>query len=149
MKPEQEESMNIFTKILSVLVALEFLYIFYLETIATTSDKTSNVFGMTKDELGQKNVNVLFKNQGVYNGLLSVLILLAVFVFASKAAVICLMAYIVAVALYGSFTSNPNRADWRSSPLSPASSDLHRYLPGSRPQRRPRKNGRGFRPLRG
>ena len=95
--------MNIFTKILSVLVALEFLYIFYLETIATTSDKTSNVFGMTKDELGQKNVNVLFKNQGVYNGLLSVLILLAVFVFASKAAVICLMA----VALYGSFTSNP------------------------------------------
>ncbi len=93
--------MNIFTKILSVLVALEFLYIFYLETIATTSDKTSNVFGMTKDELGQKNVNVLFKNQGVYNGLLSVLILLAVFVFASKAAVICLMAYIVAVALYG------------------------------------------------
>lgn len=55
--------MNIFTKILSVLVALEFLYIFYLETIATTSDKTSNVFGMTKDELGQKNVNVLFKNQ--------------------------------------------------------------------------------------
>ncbi len=99
--------MNIFTKILSVLVALEFLYIFYLETIATTSDKTSNVFGMTKDELGQKNVNVLFKNQGVYNGLLSVLILLAVFVFASKAAVICLMAYIVAVALYGSFTSNP------------------------------------------
>lgn len=99
--------MNIITKILAVLVALEFLYIFYLETIGTASEKTSKVFGMTREELEQKNVNVLFKNQGVYNGLLSVLILLAVFAFASKTAVICLMVYIVAVALYGSFTSNP------------------------------------------
>ncbi len=100
-------TMNIITKILSVLVALEFLYIFYLETIATSSEKTSKVFGMTTDELKQKNVSVLFKNQGVYNGLIAVLILLAVFAFASKAAVICLMVYIVAVALYGSVTSNP------------------------------------------
>ena len=99
--------MNIITKILSVLVAAEFIYIFYLETIATTSAKTSKVFGMTTEELSQKNVTVLFKNQGVYNGLISLLILLAVFAFASKAAVICLMVYIVAVALYGSFTSNP------------------------------------------
>ena len=99
--------MNNVPQVLSVLVALEFLYIFYLETAATTSDKTSKVFGMTTEELSQKNVNVLFKNQGIYNGLLSVLILIAVFAFASKAAVICLMAYIVAVALYGSFTSNP------------------------------------------
>ena len=99
--------MNIVTEILSVLVAIEFFYIFYLETVATSSDKTSKVFGMTKEELSQKNVNVLFKNQGVYNGLLSVLILLAVFAFASKAAVVCLMAYIVAVAAYGSATSNP------------------------------------------
>lgn len=100
-------NMNIVTEILSVLVAIEFFYIFYLETVATSSDKTSKVFGMTKEELSQKNVNVLFKNQGVYNGLLSVLILLAVFAFASKAAVVCLMAYIVAVAAYGSVTSNP------------------------------------------
>jgi len=89
------------------LVALEFLYIFYLETIATSSEKTSKVFGMDVDELKRDSVNTLFKNQGVYNGLISVLILLAVFVFASKAAVICLMVYIVAVALYGSVTSNP------------------------------------------
>ena len=101
------EIMNVITKVLSVLVALEFLYIFYLETLATTSKKTSSVFGMTTEELSQKNVKVLFKNQGVYNGLLSVLILLAVFAFASKAAVVILMAYIVAVALYGSLTSNP------------------------------------------
>ena len=99
--------MSVITKILAVLVALEFLYIVYLETIATSSEKTSKVFGMDVDELKRDSVNTLFKNQGVYNGLISVLILLAVFVFASKAAVICLMVYIVAVALYGSVTSNP------------------------------------------
>lgn len=99
--------MSLLTKILSVLVAAEFLYIFYLETIATTSDKTSKVFGMSREELSRKSVNVLFKNQGVYNGLISVLIVLSVVAFDSKAAVVSLMLYIVGVALYGSVTSNP------------------------------------------
>ena len=96
--------MSLITKIFAVLVALEFLYIFYLETLATASDK---VFGMTADELKRDSVNTLFKNQGVYNGLISVLILIAVFAFSSKTALIFLMIYIVAVALYGSLTSNP------------------------------------------
>lgn len=99
--------MNVLTKMFAVLVAAEFLYIFYLETVATDSKKTAKVFGMTVEELRQKNVNVLFKNQGVYNGLISVLILIAVFVFSSQTAVICLMLCIIAVALYGSFTSSP------------------------------------------
>ena len=100
--------MSLITKIFAVLVALEFLYIFYLETLATASDKTAKVFGMTADELKRDSVNTLFKNQGVYNGLISVLILLiAVFAFSSKTALIFLMIYIVAVALYGSLTSNP------------------------------------------
>ncbi|WP_108775358.1 DUF1304 domain-containing protein [Lactimicrobium massiliense] len=99
--------MNIVTKILAVLTALEFLYIFYLETLATDSAKTSSVFGMTQEELRQKNVNVLFKNQGVYNGLIAVMIFLAVFAFDSLKGVICLMCYIIGVAAYGSITSNP------------------------------------------
>lgn len=99
--------MNIVTRILAILVAVEFLYIMYLETFATASDKTSKVFGMEKDELQRKSVSTLFKNQGVYNGLLAILILLAVFAFASKTALIFLMLYIIAVAVYGSFTSNP------------------------------------------
>ena len=99
--------MSLITKVLAVLVAAEFFFIFYLETVATASGRTSKVFGMDIEELKRSSVNTLFKNQGVYNGLLAVLILLAVFAFASKAAVICLMVYIVGVALYGSFTSNP------------------------------------------
>jgi putative membrane protein len=100
-------SMHIVTTVLATLVALEFLYIMYLETFTTTSQKTSQVFGMSTDELTRDSVNTLFKNQGVYNGLLSVLILVAVFAFVSKTAVVALMLYIICVAAYGSVTSNP------------------------------------------
>lgn len=93
--------MTVLTKALAVLTALEFFYILYLETFATTSEKTAKVFGMSREELSRKSVNTLFKNQGIYNGLL------AVFVFASKTAVMVLMGYIILVALYGSVTSNP------------------------------------------
>lgn len=99
--------MSIITMVLAALTAAECFFIFFLETIATSSQRTSKVFGMSVEELDRKSVNVLFKNQGVYNGLIGVLILLALFVFASKTAVVCLMGYIVAVAVYGSFTSNP------------------------------------------
>lgn len=99
--------MSIITKVLAVMTAIEFIYIMYLETFATSSDKTASVFHMEKEELQRTSVNTLFKNQGIYNGLLAVMILLAVFAFASKTAVIVLMVYIIAVALYGSFTSNP------------------------------------------
>lgn len=99
--------MNLITIILGTLVALEFLYIMYLETFATTSEKTSKIFGMSVEELKRKSVNTLFKNQGIYNGAFSLLILIAIYIFTSKAALICLMIYIILVALYGSFTSNP------------------------------------------
>ena len=99
--------MTIVTKILGTLTALEFFYIMYLETFATASEKTSKVFSMDREELSRKSVSTLFKNQGIYNGLIGVLIMLALFVFASKTAVMVLMGYIVLVALYGSVTSNP------------------------------------------
>lgn len=62
---------------------------------------------MDREELERKSINTLFKNQGIYNGLIAVLILLALFVFVSKTAVMVLMGYIILVALYGSITSNP------------------------------------------
>ncbi len=57
--------MALITSVLATLVALEFFFIMYLETIATTSDLTSKVFGMDKRELARKSVSTLFKNQGV------------------------------------------------------------------------------------
>ena len=60
--------MSIITLILAGIVALEHLYIMYLETFATHSDTTSRVFNMSKEELQRDSVTNLFKNQGIYNG---------------------------------------------------------------------------------
>ena len=75
--------MSMITIILGTLVALEFFYIFYLETITTTSSNTARVFKMQEEELSRPSVTTLFKNQGVYNGLIGVLILIAIFVVPS------------------------------------------------------------------
>ncbi|SCU02258.1 membrane spanning protein [Staphylococcus aureus] len=67
--------MNIISTILVIFVAIEFFYIMYLETIATTSRKTSETFSISVSKLKDKNINVLLKNQGVYNGLIGVLLI--------------------------------------------------------------------------
>ena len=55
--------MSIIIKIFACLVALEFLYIMYLETFATTSAKTSQVFGMEKEELERRKAEKLAKKE--------------------------------------------------------------------------------------
>lgn len=99
--------MDILTHIFVVLVAIEFVYIFYLETIATTSKKTSETFCITKEALEGKNVNVLLKNQGVYNLLIAVMLLIALFFMHSKGTIVLLLSYIIIVAAYGAVSSNP------------------------------------------
>ena len=99
--------MSIITLILASLVALEFFYILYLETIATTSAATARVFGMSQEELEQQSVNTLFKDQGVYNGLIAVLVLIAAFVQPSSFWLGIFMVYIILVAAYGAVTSDP------------------------------------------
>lgn len=97
---------SLMTAVLALAVAAEFLFIFYLETIATTSARTAKVFGMSQEELARDSVSTLFKNQGVYNALISLLIICAL-VFASSRALLALMLYIIAVAAYGAVSSNP------------------------------------------
>ena len=96
--------MVLVTKIFCILVALEVIFIFYLETLATTSKKTAKTFGVSVQSLESHDMNVSMKNQGVYNLGIAVLLLLAVFLLGSKTAVIGLLVYIIAVAAYGSFT---------------------------------------------
>ena len=99
--------MSMLTTVLAILVALEHLYIMFLETIATNSKSTSRVFDISIDQLKSKTIVTLLKNQGVYNGLIAVLLLVAVWqqdLLWTR----LLLGYVVLVALYGSLTSKPN-----------------------------------------
>lgn len=99
--------MKIIGLVLALLTALEFLYIFYLETVITASEKTAKTFGMSIEELRRNSVNTLFKNQGVYNGLIGILLLVNLLIFKAKTQVLMILALIILVALYGGLTSNP------------------------------------------
>ena len=99
--------MNIISIILTVLVAVLFFYIMYLETFATDSDSTSRVFNISKEELKRSNLNTLFKNQGVYNGLLGVALLYGSFLSKNPKEIVgMLLVYIILVAIYGGLTSD-------------------------------------------
>ena len=89
------------------MVAMEHLYIMFLETIATNSKSTSRVFSISIDQLKSKTIATLLKNQGVYNGLIAVLLLVAVWQ-QDLLWIRLLLGYVVLVALYGSMTSKPN-----------------------------------------
>ena len=97
--------MSIIKMLIIILVALEFFYIMYLETLATQSTKTSQVFGMTQETLGEKEIDVLFKNQGIYNGLLGLGLLYGLAF--NTAIILPILIYIILVAAYGSYSSNP------------------------------------------
>ena len=99
--------MNIISIILTLLVAVLFFYIMYLETFATDSDSTSRVFNIDKEELKRPNLNILFKNQGVYNGLLGVALLYGSFISKNPKEIVgMLLVYIILVAIYGGLTSD-------------------------------------------
>ena len=99
--------MSILSIILVTLVAMLFFYIMYLETFATDSESTSRVFNIPQEELKKSSLNTLFKNQGVYNGLLGVALLYGAFLSKNPVEIVAmLLIYIILVAIYGGLTSD-------------------------------------------
>lgn len=99
--------MSIISKIFIILVVLEFFYIMYLETLATSSKATSRVFNMNQEELKRPSVQTLFKNQGVYNGLIGVGLLYGLFFSSNPIELIqMILIFIILVASYGALTSD-------------------------------------------
>ena len=90
--------MSLLTIILASLAAQEHLYIFYLESIRTTSDTTSRVFNMDKEELARPSVTSLFKNQGIYNALIGVFLLYGLFVSKNSEIVTIFVLFIIGAA---------------------------------------------------
>ena len=99
--------MDITFMILATLVAVEHIYIMCLETIFTKSRMTARTFNINMEELSRSSVSILFKNQGVYNLLLAVLILIAVWVMNDLFRTRCFLSYVALVAIYGGITSSP------------------------------------------
>ena len=103
---------NILTIIFSGLSALEHIYILFLETFFTTSNRTSKTFKIEEEKLKDKNVSTLLKNLGVYNGLIAVLIIISIFlsIFREDKDNILwlrfLLGYIILVAVYGGISSD-------------------------------------------
>lgn len=91
--------------ILSLLAAFECFYIMYIETIATTSNQTSRIFGIPIETLKNPIVSTLLKNQGVYNGVVGVGILIGC-IFNENTLLLFSLISMVGVALYGGLTSN-------------------------------------------
>ena len=83
------------------------IYIMCLETVFTKSRTTARTFNMEVEELSRPTVSTLFKNQGVYNLLLAVLILIAVWVMNDLFWTRCFLSYVALVAIYGGITSSP------------------------------------------
>lgn len=97
--------MNLLTVILILLVAAEHLYIMFLETFAATSRHTSKTFNIDVDELSNHHISTLLKNQGVYNGVLALMLAFAAIsqnLLWSR----LLLGYVILVALYGAWSSD-------------------------------------------
>lgn len=95
------------TSSLAVLVSLEFFFIFYLETLATTSARTSQVFNFSVETLELPTVSLLLQNQGVYNLMIGLLILFVLFKGKAKEQQLgMLLIYILVVAIYGGISSD-------------------------------------------
>ena len=99
--------MSVLSTVLVTLVAFLFFYIMYLETFVTYSESTRRVFNIPQEELKKSSLNTLFKNQGVYNGLLGVALLYGAFLSKNPVEIVAmLLIYIILVAIYGGLTSD-------------------------------------------
>ncbi|MWV61410.1 DUF1304 family protein [Helicobacter saguini] len=100
-------SFGLLANIFGTLCVLEFFYILYLETFATSSHATSRVFKIPQEKLSEKNLNILFKNQGVYNGLLGVWLLYGIYMSDNSFEITFgALIFIIIVALVGAITSD-------------------------------------------
>ena len=99
--------MQILTLFVVALVALEHIGIAGLEMFAKP-DVEANAFDMPVNFVKTKEAQTALSNQGIYNGLLGVLILLMILFFTGstlKTILILMMLYIIGVAVYGAFTA--------------------------------------------
>ena len=98
---------SIVNKILMTASGVLFLYIMLLETFMTDSESTARVFKITVRDLRGKNLNTLFKNQGIYNGLLGIALLYGTYRPGGNIELsVVILSMMFLVAIYGGLSSD-------------------------------------------
>ena len=98
---------SIVNKMLMSGSAVLFLYIMLLESFMTDSESTARVFKMSVRDLRGKNLNTLFKNQGIYNGLLGIALLYGTYRPGGNIELsVVILSMMFLVAIYGGLSSD-------------------------------------------
>lgn len=90
--------------ILTTLVALEHFYIMYLEMFALNSPKARQIFNLDEQTASNPKIQLLFANQGLYNGFLAAGIIFSLCIQQSAVTYFFLSCVIVA-AVYGAISA--------------------------------------------
>ncbi|MDO4640406.1 MAG: DUF1304 domain-containing protein [Neisseria sp.] len=101
--------MQTLSTILALLVAAEHIYIMYLEMFRIPSAQAARIFGLPDEFMQQKRVQVMFSNQGLYNGFLAAGIVWAQFFApddAKTGATMLFLCFVLTAAVWGALTSN-------------------------------------------
>ena len=101
--------MTVIASVLVWLVALEHFYIMYLEMFKIPSVAAGRIFGLPEEFMQQKRVQVMFSNQGLYNGFLAMgLVWAQCFApeVATHSVTLLFLSFVIIAALWGAFTSH-------------------------------------------
>lgn len=99
--------MSIITIFFVAFVAIEHIGIMILEIFAKP-ERQAKAFDLNVDFTSQPQVRVLLANQGIYNGMLGVLLLASFWLFTGTIQLtvqLLLLLFVAVVALYGGFTA--------------------------------------------
>lgn len=101
--------MDIIAAVLVGIVALEHVFIMILEMFFINSRAAKRSFNLPKHLEGDRNVAVMFANQGLYNGFLAVGLIWGLILGADPIGHMIQMFFVICVviaAIFGGFTSN-------------------------------------------
>lgn len=101
--------MDIIAAVLVGIVALEHIFIMILEMFFINSRAAKRSFNLPKHLEGDRNVAVMFANQGLYNGFLAAGLIWGLILGADPIGHMIQMFFVICVviaAIFGGFTSN-------------------------------------------
>ncbi len=101
--------MQLLATLLALIVAAEHFFIMYLEMCKIPSAQAARIFGLPDEFMQQKRVQVMFSNQGLYNGFLAAGLVWALFFApedAARSATILFLLFVLTAAAWGAKTAN-------------------------------------------